>query len=561
MATTFAAQSSARPLAYSTAGPVDAILVGNGETLSLLLDQLALLPGAPCPVGFIFVDQIDRAAVEPAQDVGTLDDLPALRDRLKPQVAIVSLPASQWRLTQRVRQQLRSLGIPERFVPPITELLDRAPSVAAGTAGGITSSAIAPSSTSLGIDPVDLIGRTPYGIDRKAVAGALTNRRVLITGAGGSIGSELSRIVATFKPETLVLMERSENALFEIDRQIAARFPNLRRKAVLHDIADAEATRRIFIELKPDVVFHAAAHKHVPLMEDHPAHAVNNNFFGTKSVADAAIAAGTDRFVLISSDKAVNPTSVMGATKRLAEMYIQAMHRQCRKSGQNTRFGMVRFGNVLGSACSVLPIWSAQLAEGGPLTVTDPRMTRYFMTIHEAASLVIQAGVLQPDAASAGVFVLDMGEPVNILELAQRFVRQHGMEPVVNDASGKPADLGATIEHDLDGESRVQINISGIRPGEKLHEELAYAAEQLRPSSHPGINVWAGRLGEDFNLSQLLIDLSAVQTSYDREAVIAAIRKHVPEMVVPLKLRSAGSLATETPMDTPLSGDGLGLAA
>jgi FlaA1/EpsC-like NDP-sugar epimerase len=364
-------------------------------------------------------------------------------------------------------------------------------------------------------------------------------------------------------------MERSENALFEIDRQIAARFPNLRRKAVLHDIADAEATRRVFNELKPDVVFHAAAHKHVPLMEDHPAHAVTNNLFGTKSVADAAIAAGTQRFVLISSDKAVNPTSVMGATKRLAEMYIQAMHRQCREHGDATRFSMVRFGNVLGSACSVLPIWSAQIAEGGPITVTDPRMTRYFMTIHEAASLVIQAGVLQPDSATAGVFVLDMGEPVNILELAQRFVRQHGMEPLVVNTNGpRSSDVAASAEHDLDtpADALIQIKITGARPGEKLHEELAYAAEQLRPSSHPGINVWAGKvggsLGDQFNLTQLLADLSAVQSSYDREAVIAAIRKHVPEMVVPLKLRSGPSRGGfELPMDTPTTGDGLGLAA
>jgi len=273
------------------------------------------------------------------------------------------------------------------------------------------------------IDLAALIGRTPHEMDREAVGRVLRGRRVLITGAGGSIGGELARVAAEFEPSLLVLMERAENALFEIDRQMARHFPGVQRKAVLHDVVDAEATLRLCQKITPQVVFHAAAHKHVPLMEDHPAHAVTNNLFGTKSIADAAVAVGAERFVMISSDKAVNPTSVMGATKRLAEMYVRGLGGEIanRKSpianeGQGTRLSMVRFGNVLGSAASVLTIWAQQIAEGGPLTITDPRMTRYFMTIPEAATLVVQSAALE--AGGVGVFVLDMGEPVRIVELA-----------------------------------------------------------------------------------------------------------------------------------------------
>lgn len=504
-------------------GP-QAILIGTASTLSLLLDQLRLLPDAPLVRGIVrFEDDGapaigDSAEVEPTLRLRDLAGLAASTPGL---VGIVSLPRALASVEQASRSALRDAGIAERVVPPLNELLERAPSVG----GNIDLRGE--------VDVTELIGRTPYGIDRRAVAGLLEGRRVLITGAGGSIGSEIARICATFKPGKLMLMERSENALFEIDRQIGRKFPGVSRAALLHDVTDESATMRLVLEHRPDVIFHAAAHKHVPLMEDHPAHALTNNLFGTKSVADAALAAGASHFILISSDKAVNPTSVMGATKRLAEMYIQGLHKSGRRmNGQrSTNFGMVRFGNVLGSACSVLPIWGNQLREGGPVTVTDPRMTRYFMTIHEAAMLVIQSAAI-PAADDAAVHVLDMGEPVKILELAMRFVAAHGYVPqlpatVAVDDERRAIDFA--IQHDL-GVPAMEIAFTGKRPGEKLHEELCYAAEQLRETPFPGINAWAGELRADFNLAAMVAELGVARTLTDREGVVRAIRKHVPEM-------------------------------
>ena len=364
---------------FKRPGPV--VLVGTRKTLPLMGAQLRLIDGGPRPSGWISVEEMGGDLHPPY--IGGLSHLASLHRLLGFGGAIVCIPAADRPALGRAIAQLAELDIEARIVPPLEELLVPQAGANAAAPGSIALAGKA-------IDVAELIGRTPYGIDRRTVSRILTNKRVLITGAGGSIGSEIARIVATFRPAQILLMERSENALFEIDRQISRRFPDLPRKALLHDVTDHELTQAKLAEHKPHTVFHAAAHKHVPLMEDHPAHAVANNFFGTKSIADAALNCDAERFVLISSDKAVNPSSVMGATKRLAEMYLQGLQR----GGEGvppatTQFSIVRFGNVLGSACSVLPIWSSQIAEGGPLTVTDRRMTRYFMTIHEAAALVI----------------------------------------------------------------------------------------------------------------------------------------------------------------------------
>lgn len=501
-----------------------AVLIGTASTLSLLLDQLRLLPEAPTVRALVRFEDDGTPALKDSADIEPtlrLRDLAGLAAATPGLIGIVSLPRTLGSVEQAARSVLRDAGIAERVIPPLNELLERSP--AAGGKIELRGE----------IDVTELIGRTPYGIDRRAVAGLLEGKRVLITGAGGSIGSEIARICATFKPGRLLLMERSENALFEIDRQIARKFPGVMRSALLHDVTDESSTMRLVLEHKPDVIFHAAAHKHVPLMEDHPAHALTNNLFGTKSVADAALAAGTSHFILISSDKAVNPTSVMGATKRLAEMYIQGLHKAGRRmnAGRSTSFGMVRFGNVLGSACSVLPIWSTQLREGGPITVTDPRMTRYFMTIHEAAMLVIQSAAI-PAGDDAAVHVLDMGEPVKILELAMRFVASHGYVPrlpATTDIDNERRAVDLAIQHDL-GVPSIEIALTGKRPGEKLHEELCYAAEQLRETPFPGINAWAGELRADFNLAAMVAELGVARTLTDRDGVVRAIRKHVPEM-------------------------------
>lgn len=496
-----------------------AILIGSAETLSLLADQLALLPDAPLAVGFVLTD-----GGSVARGFDTLASLPRMVETLRPDLAVVSLPRERASTMLAVRQVLSGLGLPERFVPPLDELLTTPP---------------APTATSVRTPTnwSELIGRKAHSLDRELVASALTGKRVLITGAGGSIGSEIARIVASFEPAEIVLMERSENALFEIDRQLSERYPAVTRRAVLHDVADCDGTLRALGKHRPHVVFHAAAHKHVPLMEDHPAHAVTNNLLGTKAVADAALACGAERFVLISSDKAVNPTSVMGATKRLAELYVQGLHRTARAVTTNaTRFTMVRFGNVLGSACSVIPIWESQLAAGGPLTVTDERMTRFFMTIHEAATLVIQAGAMATAGPDASVYVLDMGQPVRIIDLVTRLIRMRGLTPVLEHGTVGPA---ATTPGGM------TVRIVGSRPGEKLYEELSYGHEQLDTTGHPGIRAWTDERSRSVNIPAMITELSAVRSSLDRDAVLAAIRRYVPEML------PAAATAEAKPLTAP----------
>jgi FlaA1/EpsC-like NDP-sugar epimerase len=498
-----------------------AVLIGTAETVSLVRQQLELVSDGPEPVGCVLLGAAASAprAAGGLPVFGSLEGLSSSALQQDVGIAVVSLPSAMTDAIQSAREAIRRAGLSERFMPPISELLAQAPPYSVGLASpaGHGVGGIGGARVSVG----ELIGRAPRGPDREAVARMLGGKRVLITGAGGSIGAELARLAAEFSPAQLQLMDRSENALFEIDRQVARRHPGVSRRAVLHDVADADQTLRLLVELRPSVVFHAAAHKHVPLMEDHPSHAVTNNLFGTKSIADASLAVGAERFVMISTDKAVNPVSVMGATKRLAERYVQWLHESSRRvTGTGTAFGMVRFGNVIGSACSVLTIWSAQLAEGGPVTVTDPRMTRYFMTIPEAAGLVLQAGATAGPDGSAAVHVLDMGEAVRILDLACRFVRAHGFEPRLPDGSGVSGGSGLTP---------IDIVFTGIRPGEKLHEELAYAAEDLAPTAHPGVRVWRGR-PDAMNCAAMIADLSSVRGSGDRAAVVAAIRRHLPEM-------------------------------
>ncbi len=502
------------------------LLVGTHATIGAMHAWIGALDPVPVPTGALLADDAatldgDSAGVPV---LGRLAELPTLHARYRFRAALVCLPGAARQTRELAVRTLERLDIETRVIPAPDEFLgghDGPPS-ASFSSGGVAS-------TGLGwrvgaqIDFASLIGRTPHEIDRQGVSRVLGAKRVLITGAGGSIGSHLARVAAAFRPSQIILMDRAENALFEVDRQLERSRPEIARRAILHDVVEPEATKRLFEEIQPDVVLHAAAHKHVPLMEDHPAHAVTNNYFGTKAVLDAAIEAGAERFVMISSDKAVNPTSVMGATKRLAELYVQGRALE----DSPTAMSMVRFGNVLGSACSVLTIWSSQIAEGGPVTVTDPRMTRYFMTIPEAAALVLQSTTLDPRGGS-GVFVLDMGEPIPVLDLAERFVRAHGFEPEVCDAG--EAESGEGVGADT---PTMRIVFSGARPGEKIHEELAYDAENLEPTGHPGVLAWIRSDGAPTDggaLAKMTQDLGAVRLSSDRESVIKAIRRHVPEL-------------------------------
>lgn len=517
------------------------VLIGTPRTIAGVAGQLAVTNLLPARLACVLADDPhehdDREGdaqgltdVAGVPILGTTRALGELHARMAFTCAVVSFPARMRAIQQQVLAQVRNLGVPIRVVPPLDDLLTGAAQGAGVSMQGE-------------LNVMELVGRTPYGLNPRLVRPAIEGKRVLVTGAGGSIGSELCRIVATFRPSLLVLMERSENALFEIDRQIAQRFPDVARKAVLHDIVDDAATNKLFTTCKPHAIFHAAAHKHVPLMEDHPSHAVSNNVFGSKSVADAAVACGAERLVFISSDKAVNPTSMMGATKRLAEVYVQWLAQHQPAKAQRTSMAIVRFGNVLGSACSVLPIWTSQLAEGGPLTVTDPRMSRYFMTIPEAASLVIQAGAMAGGGSGPApvVYELDMGEPIRILDLAMRFARAHGYEPRIvyrTPAQTQSAPQGssplAELFRAVSDVPAIEIAITGARPGEKLHEELAYSTQSLHPTPCPGILALPEETGltradgSPLDVPAMIADLARVRTGVDAGLVRTVVTKYVP---------------------------------
>ncbi len=510
------------PLARDSGPPT--ILIGTPSTIRLAARQLNLLPEIPEPIGCVLLQRDEQAptCVNGLSVLGDVEGLAQVAEKSKPAVALVCLPSAMTSAIAQIRAALTTLGITERFLPPLGELIGREPPFVVGMAGpGASSGGWAGATSSQPtLDVGSLIGRPPHPIDRELVASTITGKRVLITGAGGSIGSQLCQIVADFKPARLIMMERAENPLFEIDRRMMRLAPDLDRRAVLGDVVDRQRTLRILRDAEPDVVLHAAAHKHVPLMEEHPAGAVVNNVFGTASIADAAADVGVERFVLISTDKAVNPRSVMGATKRLAERYVQTMPARA----PQTHWSLVRFGNVLGSSCSVLAIWSAQLAEGGPVTVTDPAMTRFFMTIPEAASLVLQSAAIKPAHDAAGVFVLDMGCPISILDLARRFVRGHGFEPVV-----RGRQKGGAPESSLPG---IEIVFTGVRPGEKLHEELASEGESLSPTGLPGIRQWNGSSADTpEQLDAALAALRSACESQSRDQVMGTLRRYVPELI------------------------------
>lgn len=416
--------------------------------------------------------------------LGAADELDLIVRTHRINVAYVSIPIAMHKLAARIVARLEELGVSVRRMPTLGDQLDGRVGCPAGS-----------------IDTHALLDRPHHRLDEPAITRTLENKRVLISGAGGSIGSHIARIVARFGPEKILLMDRSENGLFEIDRKLASVAPDVARTILLADVTDARRTRDIAMLHRPHVIFHAAAHKHVPMMQDHPREAMINNFFGTRAIADAADACAAERFVMISTDKAVNPTSVMGATKRCAELYVQDL-----AARSDTFCSMVRFGNVLGSACSVIPIWSQQLSEGGPITVTDPRMTRFFMTIPEAAALVIQSASL--DENTGQVFVLDMGEPVKIVDMAERFVKLHGLEP------GRD----------------VQIATIGMRPGEKLYEELAYDSEDMLPTSHESVRIVRTRPPEASHLRWMCHTFEALRHCDDHDQILAALQRAVPQM-------------------------------
>jgi len=348
----------------------------------------------------------------------------------------------------------------------------------------------------------DLLGGIPVRIKTNAIRDLLDSRTVMVTGAGGSVGSELCRQILSFKPATLVLVERSEPHVFAIEQELLASRTGTLIVPLLGDITGSGRMRYIFDRFRPQVIFHAAAHKHVPMMEHQPAEAIRNNVIGTALLADLAIEHGIDRFVLISTDKAVNPSSVMGATKRCAETYLQSlMTRSC-----TTKFTGVRFGNVLGSSGSVVPTFAKQIAAGGPVTVTHPEVSRFFMTIPEAVTLVLEAFAL---GKGGDIFMLDMGEPIKIVDLAMQMIRLSGLKP----------------------HEDIEIVFTGLRPGEKLEEVLSYRLENVTQTEHPQISRLVSPV-QDYNHVRPLIDelaLAAEDLGLSADELKELLVKAAPE--------------------------------
>ncbi len=492
------------------------LLVGTGRSTAQLYHTLAVLQPKPHVVGSVLIDPSAQDAGSASQHcrvLGGIDHLTDICQTSKIDLVLLSMPAAMPKRTAVVVDVLSQMDITWRFMPTLEDqLAGLTPSASLDTDTG-SSNTHKQTLRDHGchVDLAQLIDRQPRPLDEAPIRDCLAGKVVLITGAGGSIGSELAQIVCRFNPAKLVLVERAENALFQIDREIARSFPDQDRHAELHDVTHAPRTLDLVDRHQPHVIFHAAAHKHVPMMEDHPAAAIENNFYGTRAIADAAHTCGVRRFVMISTDKAVNPSSVMGASKRLAELYIQHENKL-----SPTIYSMVRFGNVLGSACSVLPIWSKQIAQGGPVTVTHPDMTRYFMTIPEAAGLVLQAGAY---AKGGEVFLLDMGEPVNVMKLAERYIKQHGLVP----------------------DEDIHIAITGVRPGEKMFEVLAYDGEDMTPTPHPSIRIWESTPPGSARLQQIALTFDRLREKngghqhawrgIGKDTILNALRNALPEMV------------------------------
>jgi FlaA1/EpsC-like NDP-sugar epimerase len=362
----------------------------------------------------------------------------------------------------------------------------------------------------------DLLGRRQANWDAEVIRERIQGNVVMVTGAAGSIGSELCRQIASLRPRALVGFDQAETPLFLLERELSERFPELVFDAEIGDITRFEDVARIMQEHRPSIVYHAAAYKHVPMMERHVFAALENNIFGTWHVARAAASHGVEYFVLISTDKAVRPTSVMGATKRVAELVIRALQRSA-----GTKFVAVRFGNVLGSSGSVVPIFKDQIAAGGPVTVTHPAMRRYFMTASEAAQLVLQASVL---SKGGEIFVLDMGEPVKIVDLARNLILLSGLQP----------------------EKDIKIEFTGVRPGEKLFEELNLQAENLVPTSHCRISSLVS--SEDVNarrIKTILQELQNAAKARDIRRAILLLKELVPDYD-PASQLLTNAMSTET---------------
>ncbi len=407
-------------------------------------------------------------------------------DKLDIDMIIVALPSAPRQIQTEILEICKQTKCKLKILPGVYEIINDRVSV----------------SQLRDVQIEDLLGREPVNLNIEEICGYIQNETVLVTGGGGSIGSELCRQIARFNPRKLLILDIYENNAYDLQQELLMTHPELDHEVIIASVRDRARLEQIFEQYRPSAVFHAAAHKHVPLMEHNPSEAIKNNVFGTLNTAECADKYGVKRFVLISTDKAVNPTNIMGATKRIAEMIIQGMNKHSK-----TEFVAVRFGNVLGSNGSVIPLFKKQIAEGGPVTVTHPEINRFFMTIPEAVQLVLEAGSM---ARGGEIFVLDMGKPVKIVDLARDLIRLSGLEPDVD----------------------IEIKFTGLRPGEKLYEELLMSEEGLTSTSHS--KIFIGK-PSDIDINKLRQDLEKLKFVMNgpKEVLMELIKEIVPTYSMP----------------------------
>ena len=485
------------PASGEEARPV--LLVGAGEGADLFLRALEYGRGAYRVLGILSLGDAQTGRRIHGQAIlGTVRQAHAVLARLRdegrlPAALVVTEPDLAGSPLAALLEAADAAGVPVRRVPR--------PFALQSAARGAETLQLAP------IAIEDLLNRPEAPLDRDGMARLVRGRRVLVTGAGGTIGSELARQVAALGPASLLLLDNGEYALWQVDLELGESYPAVPRQAVMADIRDEARIGEVFEQFRPELVFHAAALKHVPMVEANPLEGLLTNAAGTRHVADAARAAGVQAMVLISTDKAVNPTSIMGASKRLAEMYCQALDAAASRSS-GMRCVTVRFGNVLGSTGSVVPLFRRQLERGGPLTVTHPDMRRYFMTVREAVGLVLEATVLGLKREGDGnIFVLDMGEPVKIVDLAQQMIRLAGLRPDVD----------------------VAIRFTGLRPGEKLFEELFHGKEPLAPTDHPSLLTAAPRTADPAIVGRAIEEIAAAGRAGQERLALGILGRLVPE--------------------------------
>lgn len=462
-----------------------ALVIGAGDAGALVARELQRSSQLNLtPIGFLDDEPAkQRQTIHGISVIGRVDDLPSLIDLYKADVVILAIPSAPGQLVRRVNDVCRIKGIPSRTVPGIYELIGGKVSV----------------NRLREVDITDLLRREPVRVNDEAIGAVLAGKRVLVTGAGGSVGRELCRQIARRNPSELVLLGHGENSIFEIYLELREDYPGLLLSPMIADVRDTGRLTQVFEAHRPQIVFHAAAHKHVPLMEVNIVEAVTNNVVGTRNAVQAALELGVERFVLISTDKAVRPASIYGATKRLAEMIVLQAARET-----HCAFSVVRFGNVLGSRGSIIPIFKQQIVRGGPLTITHPDMFRFFMTIPEAVYLVLQATSMEH---SGEIFVLNMGEPIRVLSLAEDLIRLSGLEPYRD----------------------IEITYTGARPGEKLIEELWEAGTPLGKTRHPDVfRVDAADSLPHPNPLSGLSTLTAYAGAGDTDAIIDLLDELVP---------------------------------